>query len=66
MEFFSFGVVEHWVDGPQAPLRDIFRVLKPGAKAFIAVPSFNSVRRLKRALWCDEIPRLPGAGRPDP
>jgi SAM-dependent methyltransferase len=69
----SFGVVEHWIDGPQAPLQDIFRVLKPGAKTFITVPCFNSVRRLKRALWCDEITKAPKAlagrlikGKPKP
>lgn len=69
----SFGVVEHWIDGPQKPLRDIHRVLKPGAKAYISVPCHNSIRRLKRALWWDEITQAPRAlaarvlkGKPKP
>jgi SAM-dependent methyltransferase len=57
----SFGVVEHWVEGPQRPLRDLLRVLKPGAKAFISVPCWNSIRRLKKALWWDEITQAPRA-----
>jgi SAM-dependent methyltransferase len=57
----SFGVVEHWVEGPQGPLREILRVLKPGGKAFISVPCFNSIRRWKRALWWDEVTQAPRA-----
>jgi SAM-dependent methyltransferase len=51
----SFGVVEHWEDGPQKPLRDILRVLKPGGKAFITVPCHNKVREFKRAVYWDEF-----------
>ena len=57
----SFGVVEHWVEGPQKPLRELLRVLKPGAKAYISVPCFTSIRRLKRALWWDEVTQAPRA-----
>jgi len=57
----SFGVVEHWIEGPQRPLRELLRVLKPGAKAYISVPILNSIRRLKRALWWDEITQAPRA-----
>jgi SAM-dependent methyltransferase len=57
----SFGVVEHWVKGPQGPLRELLRVLKPGGKAYISVPVFNSIRRLKKALWWDEITQAPRA-----
>ena len=57
----SFGVVEHWVEGPQGPLREIFRVLKPGAKAFISVPCWNSIRKIKKALWWDEVTQAPRA-----
>jgi len=57
----SFGVVEHWKEGPRKPLQDIFRVLKPGGKALITVPCFNEVRRLKRLVWWDEITQSPRA-----
>jgi SAM-dependent methyltransferase len=69
----SFGVVEHWIEGPQKPLSDLWRVLKPGAKAYISVPCFTLVRRLKRALWWDEVTQAPRAlavwlvtGKPKP
>lgn len=69
----SFGVVEHWPEGPQKPLRDLWRVLKPGGLALVTVPCFNAVRRVKRALWWDEITRAPRAlagrllkGKPKP
>ena len=55
----SFGVVEHWIDGPQRPLRDMIRVLKPGAKAYISVPLWSTIRRVKKALWWDEITQAP-------
>jgi SAM-dependent methyltransferase len=69
----SFGVVEHWMEGPQKPLKDLCRVLKPGGKAYISVPCLNAVRRIKRALWWDEITQAPKAlagkllkGKPKP
>lgn len=69
----SFGVVEHWSRGPEDPLADLLRILKPGAKALITVPCLNGVRRLKRYLYWDEITRAPKAlavrllrGRPQP
>lgn len=57
----SFGVVEHWMEGPQKPLADMFRVLKPGGKAYISVPCLNLVRRIKRALTWDEVVGAPKA-----
>ena len=57
----SFGVVEHWIEGPQGPLRELLRVLKPGGKAYISVPCRNSIRRIKRALWWEEITQAPRA-----
>ena len=57
----SFGVVEHWMEGPQRPLLELLRVLRPGAKAYISVPCFNSIRRLKRALLWDEVTQAPRA-----
>lgn len=57
----SLGVVEHWMEGPQKPLADLLRVLRPGGKAYITVPCFTTVRRLKRALYLDEITQAPRA-----
>jgi SAM-dependent methyltransferase len=57
----SFGVVEHWVDGPSKPLADIYRVLKPGSIALITVPCLSSVRKIKRFLFLDEIIQAPRA-----
>lgn len=45
----SLGVVEHFIDGPELPLREIQRILRPGAYAVLTVPSLNHIRRLKRA-----------------
>jgi len=57
----SFGVVEHFIEGLGAPLRDIYRVLKPGGRAVITVPCLNGVRRLKRRTWWYEITTAPRA-----
>jgi len=46
----SLGVVEHFVAGPEKPLREMFRVLKPGSYGVITVPSFNLIRRIKYHL----------------
>ena len=46
----SLGVVEHFVAGPEKPLRETFRALKPGCYAVITVPSFNYIRRIKYLL----------------
>jgi len=57
----SFGVIEHWIDGPEKPLADMYRVLKPGSVALITVPCLNTVRRLKRSLFWDELTQGPRA-----
>ena len=57
----SFGLVEHWQDGPEEPLRETRRLLRPGGLAIISVPCLSGVRRLKRTLWWDEITRAPRA-----
>jgi len=46
----SFGVVEHFRAGPEAPLSEHLRVLRPGGIAVISVPSFTVLRRLKYRL----------------
>ena len=69
----SFGVVEHWKEGPARPLADLMRVLRPGGRALITVPCLNAVRRLKRRVLWDDITQAPKAvavklikGRPIP
>lgn len=57
----SLGVVEHWPDGPAAPLRELFRVLKPGGVGIITVPLHNSVRKFKRRFWWNELVGIPRA-----
>ncbi|MFH2107288.1 MAG: class I SAM-dependent methyltransferase [Chrysiogenia bacterium] len=46
----SLGVVEHFPGGPEAPLQDIWRVLRPGHHAVITVPSFNLIRKMKAVV----------------
>ena len=43
----SFGVIEYFRAGPAEPLREHWRVLRPGGIAVISVPSFTLVRRIK-------------------
>lgn len=57
----SLGVIEHFPEGPAAPLRDICRVLRPGGIAIITVPCLNCVRQLKRMVWWDELVTAPRA-----
>lgn len=57
----SFGVIEHFPDGLEAPLLEHFRVLRPGGIAVISVPSLNLIRRVKNAYrWIVDpfTPRL--------
>lgn len=57
----SLGLIEHWTDGPGAPLSDHYRILRPGGIAIITVPLHNPIRRLKHALWLYEMLGLPRA-----
>lgn len=57
----SLGVVEHWPQGPQPPLRELHRVLRTGGVALITVPCLNAFRRWKRRWWLDEILHAPRA-----
>lgn len=46
--FFSWGVFEHFEDGPHSCLAEAFRILKPGGYLFMSVPHAN-VRQSMRA-----------------
>ncbi len=37
--YLSFGVIEHFIEGPQNALNEAFRVLKPGGITIITTPS---------------------------
>ncbi|KKP24474.1 MAG: S-adenosylmethionine (SAM)-dependent methyltransferase [candidate division TM6 bacterium GW2011_GWF2_28_16] len=46
----SYGVVEHFYDGPDKPLKSLYNVLCSGGIAIITVPSFNKLRKIKYYL----------------
>lgn len=48
--YISLGVVEHFQAGPKDYLHEANRVLKPGGVAFVSVPHFNLLRRIKNLL----------------
>lgn len=43
--YISLGVIEHFEEGPFIPLREAYRVLKPGGIAIIETPLNNHLRR---------------------
>jgi SAM-dependent methyltransferase len=57
--YVSLGVMEHREEGPQAFLREAWRVLKPGGMAFVSVPYLNALRRLKMRMgfFAGRLPR---------
>jgi len=47
--YLSFGVIEHFQEGPQAPLAEAYRVLRPGGIAIISTPAPSFSQRYFRA-----------------
>lgn len=43
----SYGTIEHFLAGVEAPLNEHYRVLAPDGIAIITVPSYNTLRRIK-------------------
>ncbi|MBX9830406.1 class I SAM-dependent methyltransferase [Candidatus Babeliales bacterium] len=55
----SYGVVEHFPQGPDQAMEAMFKILKPGGTLIITVPSYNHVRRV--TYWLKKIdPRMWG------
>jgi SAM-dependent methyltransferase len=48
--YISLGVMEHRREGPESFLQEACRVLEPGGVAFISVPYFHVLRRMKAKL----------------
>ncbi|KPJ59969.1 MAG: hypothetical protein AMJ46_08435 [Latescibacteria bacterium DG_63] len=46
--YLSFGVVEHFIEGPLKAIREAYRVLRPGGIAIITVPSMSFSQVLHR------------------
>jgi SAM-dependent methyltransferase len=51
----SLGVVEHFEEGPEKALSDIFRILKLGGTGIITVPCLNTIRGIKYPFTHDKL-----------
>jgi SAM-dependent methyltransferase len=51
--YISLGVVEHFIEGPQKPIEEAFRALRPGGIAIITTPNISFLvfyRNMKRSF----------------
>ncbi|MDP3791518.1 MAG: class I SAM-dependent methyltransferase [Candidatus Omnitrophota bacterium] len=57
--YISFGVIEHFIEGPNAALREAYRVLKKGGTALVTVPHRNIFTIIKSPIvWLKRSPFL--------
>lgn len=66
----SFGAIEHDVDGPEAALSEMHRVLRPGGTMYCTVPCVNYARRMgslaiRDWLVCNPLIRRLAGRKPD-
>jgi len=47
----SLGAIEHNAAGPQQALHEFYRLLEPGGKAIITVPSGSFIRKTRRVIY---------------
>lgn len=57
--YVSFGVAEHFPDGPHPLLKECCRVLRPGGVALLSVPYLNPLRR-KQSLIDEQEAQIRG------
>jgi ubiquinone/menaquinone biosynthesis C-methylase UbiE len=50
--YWSLGVIEHFFDGYNDIMKEMFRVLRPGGFAFVTFPSMSLLRKVKVKLGC--------------
>ncbi len=46
--YLSFGVVEHFIAGPEVPLKEAYRALRPGGVAIITTPNHTWSKKYNR------------------
>ena len=46
----SYGVIEHFPDGPHVPMKSMYDILKPGGIVVVTVPILNKIRKIKNFL----------------
>jgi len=49
--YLSFGVLEHFIDGPEQGLREAHRILKEGGMLLLSVPYMSNLRLLEEHLY---------------
>lgn len=56
--YWSIGVIEHFIEGYDAIVEEMRRVLKPGGVAFVTVPSVSPIRKAK--IFLNKYPEFDG------
>ena len=54
----SLGVVEHFIEGPEKPLLEMKRVIKPEHYIVITVPSLNYIRQIKHICGYEKLKKV--------